>query len=129
MPDTDISPGTPYDDTGLLRPPAEAVGLSALRVLRDGSPRQYSAVKFARGWDGVDRFICILRATGQIRASSTATDGYAILDVLDADGDIIADYDIPTARAFKYVKRELRLTVLDIDAEVALIQAGATTTP
>jgi hypothetical protein len=116
--------GTPYDQSGLLRPPAAATGLSALRVLTDGEPRQYSAVEFTRGWWGLERFIRTLRAVGFIRPSTRRSGGYAVLDVLDADGDIIADYDIPTARAFRYVKRKLKLTVVDVEAEVAAYRAG-----
>lgn len=109
---SEIGPGTPYlGDNGLLRPPVDAVGLSAVRALPDGSMRQYSAVIFDRGWAGVERFVRTLRAVGKVRPASTATDGYAVLDVLNAEGDIIGDYDIPTADAFRYVKRKLGLTV------------------
>lgn len=107
--------GTPYDSTGLLRPPVAATGLSAVRALPDGSMRQYSAVGFRQGWSGVDQFIRTLRAVGFVRPSSRDTAGYAVLDVLNADGDLIADYDVPTAVAFRYVKRKLRLTVARTD--------------
>ena len=105
--------GTPYDDSGLLRPPAAATGLSAVRALSDGSLRQYTAVEFKRGWNGVEHFVRTLRAVGFVRPSSADTTGYAVLDVLDPNGDIIADYDIPTSQAFRFVKRKLRLTVVD----------------
>ena len=106
--------GTPYEGGGLLRPPADATGLSAIRPLGDGSLRQYSAVDFEAGWTGVEHFVRTLRAVGFIRPSSA--EGYAVLDVLDDNGDIIADYDIPTSQAFQYVKRRLRLTVVQVDA-------------
>lgn len=106
---------SPYDETGLLRPPAEAIGLSAVRALPDGSMRQYSAVDFRQGWPGVDQFIRTLRAVGFVRPSSRDMAGYAVLDVIDTDGDLIADYDIPTAAAFRYVKRKLRLSVVRTD--------------
>jgi hypothetical protein len=109
---------TAYDESGLRRPPAEAIGLSAIRVLGDGSMRQYSAVEFERGWYGVERFIRTLRAFGFVKPSSTE-ESYAVLDVLDANGDIIGDYDIPTSRAFQYVKRKLRLTVESAPEEAA----------
>jgi hypothetical protein len=76
----------------------------------DGSMRQYTAVEFTRGWAGVEHFIRTLRAVGYIKPSSPEP-SYAILDVLDFDGDIIADYDVPTVAAFRYIKRKLQLRV------------------
>ena len=121
-----FSPGALYDNTsGLRRPPAGAVGLSAVRALPDGSMRQYTAVEFTRGWAGVEHFIRTLRACGFVRPSSADTKdtSYAVLDVLDADGDIIGDYDVPDARAFRYIKRKLKLSVVDVEAEVAAYRA------
>ena len=115
--------GTAYDGTGLRRPPAAAVGLSAFRALPDGSGQQYTAVGFHSNWFGVEHFIRTLRAVGYIRPSSSA-ERYAVLDVLDANDDIIFDYDIPTSRAFRYVKRILRLTVEPVLDESA-VAAGA----
>lgn len=105
-------PGTPYDTTsGLLHPPAEAVGLSAIRALPpNGAARQYSAVEFERGWAGVEHFIRTLRAVGYIRPS-TPEPCYAVLDVLDANGDIIFNYDVPHSRAFAFIYRKLKLRV------------------
>lgn len=103
-------PGTPYDSSGLLRPPAAAVGLSAIRGMPNGSMRQYSAVGFHSGWAGVEHTIRTLRAVGYVRPSSTQP-SYAVLDVLDDKDDIIFDYDIPHARAFSYLKRRLHLVV------------------
>ncbi len=76
--------------------------------------RQFSAVKFRRGWSGVERFIRILRICGFVRPSSSEP-SYAVLDVLDAEGDIIFDYAIPTAAAFRYVYRQLQLRVVTED--------------
>jgi hypothetical protein len=109
--------GTPYDTTGLLRPPATAVGVSAIRGLPNGAMRQYTEVYFTRGWSGVEHLIRTLRACGLIRPPATATDGYAVLDILDDDGDIVADYDLPTRRAFAYVYRTLHLRVVTGIAE------------
>lgn len=106
-----LLPGTPYDGTGLLRPPPDAVGLSVIRGLPDGSMRQYTSVEFARGWNGVEHFIRTLMAFGYVKPSS-AEPSYAVLDVLDADEDIIGDYDVPTASAFRYIKRKLQLRVV-----------------
>ncbi len=105
-----MEPGTPYDETGLLRPPAAATGLSAIRILPDGGMRQFTGVEFDRGWHGVEHFVRTLRAAGYIRPSSTQP-SYGVLDVLDAEGDIIADYDIPHARAFQFIYRKLKLRV------------------
>ena len=113
MSDTTVSgPGTPYDKSGLLRPPAAAIGFSAVRAMPGGWMRQYTAVESDRGWAGVEHLIRILRAFGYVKPSSTEEDGsYAVLDVLDAEGDIIGDYNVPTARAFAYIKRKLGLRV------------------
>lgn len=92
-------------------PPAEATGLSAIRGLPDGSMRQYSAIEFERGWNGVEHFTRTLSKLGLIRPSSTEP-SYAVLDVLDAEGDIIGDYNVPTAQAFAFIKRKLKLTVV-----------------
>lgn len=112
-----LEPGTPYDRGSLLCPPANARGLSAIRALKDGSMRQYSGVEWPT-WGGVEHFVRILYKLGFIRPSSTATDGYAVLDVLDADGDIIFDYDVPNAVAFRYIKRKLNLRVEHVPAEL-----------
>lgn len=105
-----MSPGTPYDGSTLLRPPATAVALTAIRGLPDGSMRQYSATEFRRGWSGVDHFIRTLKAVGYIEPGDTRP-SYAVLDVLDAEGDIVADYNIPTSTAFRFIKRKLGLVV------------------
>jgi hypothetical protein len=111
-------PGLPYEgSSGLCRPPAGAVGLSAMRALPSGAARQYTAVEYERGWTGVEHFIRTLRAVGYVKPSS-AEDCYAVLDVLDKDGDIIGDYAIPTSKAFAFVKRKLKLRVVDVEAEV-----------
>ena len=124
-PDCLIAPGTPYDTkSGLLRPPATARGLSALRALRNGAARQYSAVEWET-WNGVEHAVRTYYKLGFIRPSSAQTDGYAVLDVLDPEGDIIADYDVVTAEGFRYIKRKLKLTVVDVEAEVAKLRAGA----
>ncbi len=106
--------GTPYDASGLLRPPAAAVGLSAIRAVTEngvqGVTRRYSTTEFRSGWSGVEHFIRILRAVGYVKPSS-AEPSYAVLDVLDAQGDIIAEYNVPTARAFAFIKRKLKLVV------------------
>lgn len=102
-------------DRGLPQPHPNAVGLTAFRALPNGVGRQYTAVEFERGWNGVEHFIRTLNAVGYVRPSTADSGGYAVLDVLDVNGDIVQDYDIPTADAFRYVKRKLRLTVESTD--------------
>lgn len=103
--------GQPYDERGLLRPPAAATALSAIRADRKGAMIQYTTVEFHRGWNGVETFIRTLMKVGYIKPASTAN-SYAVLDVLDDNDDIIASYDLPTRNAFAYVYRKLRLRVV-----------------
>jgi len=41
----------------------------------------------------------------------------------------VQDYDIPTAAAFRYVKRKLKLRVVDVDAELAKIGRSRASEP
>lgn len=87
-----------------------ATGFKLFRALPDGSARDYTGVEFVHGWTGANAFRHRCAAIGYIRNSSTEH-SYGVLDVLNAAGDIVQDYDIPTARAFAYIKRKLRITV------------------
>ena len=93
----------------------DANGFKLFRGLPNGKARDYTGVEFTRGWPGGDQFLRQLRLLGYVRNSSTDTSGYGVLDVLNADDDIVQDYDIPTAEAFRYVKRKLKLRVLSSD--------------
>ncbi|MEU5946277.1 hypothetical protein ABZ793_12030 [Micromonospora sp. NPDC047465] len=106
---------TAVDELAPLHP--DAVGFTLFRVLPNGGSRAYTAVEFTRGWAGADHFLRQLRACGYVRNSSTAPDGWHVLDVLDANGDIVQDYAIPPhpSRAFAYIKRKLKLTVASED--------------
>ena len=86
----------------------DAVGMSAFRVLKNGTGRQYSAVEFTRGRAGCERQLRVFRKLGMV---DEADDGYAVLDILDADGDIVQDFSVRDARAWGYIKRVLGLTV------------------
>lgn len=88
----------------------DAIGFSAIRGLPDGSMRQYSAVEFDHGREGAAQFLHRAKALGFVRPSSVEP-SYAVLDVIAANDDIVQDYDIPTAQAFRYIKRKLKLTV------------------
>jgi hypothetical protein len=46
-----------------------------------------------------------------------------VLDVLNAEGDIVQDYDLPTRQAFAYVYRKLRLRVEAVPEEVLATHA------
>lgn len=96
--------------TDLYDLPADAVAVSAIRALSNGSLRQYSGTTFPddpRG--GCVWQIRKARACGFIAPSSA--DGYAVLDILNEAGDIVADFDIPSARAFRWWKRTMGWTV------------------
>ena len=96
------------DDLAPLHP--SATGFKLFRCLPDGTGRDYTGVEFARGWAGADQFRRLLHAVGYIRNSS-AEPSYGVLDVLGADGDLLQDYDVPSAEAFAFIKRKLKLTV------------------
>ena len=86
----------------------DAVGMSAFRVLKNGTGRQYSAVEFTRGWAGCEHQLRVFRKLGMVDESN---DGYAVLDILDANGDIVQDFNVKDALAWRYVKRILGLVV------------------
>lgn len=93
-----------------LSPDAHA--LSAFRALPNGEGRSYTATWFPGGpWDGVSRFIRMCRAVGWIREGMPSAESYAVLDVLDEDGNIVQDFPIPDARAFQGIKKKLDLRV------------------
>jgi len=88
---------------------ATAVALSAFRVLPNGEGRVYTATTFpGNPLAGCERFVRTCRVLGYL-----VPDGphYAVLDVLDATGDIVQDFLIRDAAAFRYIKRKLRLRV------------------
>lgn len=104
-----------------LSPHAHA--LTIFRALDNGDGRAYTAVTFPQDPRGgcleaVRRFAFI----GQIvdwGEGAHPEDSYGVLDVLDADGDIIQDYAIPTAQDFQAIKRRLNLRVDDPGASGA----------
>ena len=82
------------------------VGMSLFRILPNGKGRSYSAVRFCRGYLGACRTLRQFQAVGWIGAGD-----YGVLDLLDAQGDIVVDYPIPTSQAFQRIKQKLRLVV------------------
>lgn len=93
--------------------PESAIGFSAFRILPNGDSRQYTASEMQRGWHGVERFLRLCSAVGYVVPwIDPSTDvSYAVLDVIDAEGDIVTDFNVPTAKAFRYIKRKLGLAV------------------
>jgi hypothetical protein len=75
--------------------------------------RQFCEIGFDRGWPGVEHFVRTCWALGFIKPSS-AEPSYGVLDVLDSGGDIIGDYDIPDADAWRYIYRKLGLRVVPV---------------
>jgi hypothetical protein len=80
---------------------------------RNGNGIRYSGVTFPTDpYRGVERTIRTAKAVGWISNQSNAYPAaYAILDVLDEDGDIIADYAVLDACAFRHIKKKLNLVV------------------
>ncbi|MDG4791961.1 hypothetical protein O7626_39805 [Micromonospora sp. WMMD1102] len=98
----------------------DATGFTLFRIMPNGVGRAYSQVEFVHGHRGAAAFLHRLRALGFVKNSSTAADGWHVLDVLNADGDIVQDYAVPpTGPAFQYIKRKLRLTVAHEPSEVS----------
>lgn len=95
------------------KPPAAAVALTAFRELPGGRGRQYSEAWFPDNpWQGCEHFIRTCGALGFLRESSPT---YALLDAIGEDGEILATYDVPHARAFKFIYRKLQLRVVSTD--------------
>jgi hypothetical protein len=102
------------DTTGrrIPKPVESARALTAFRVLPNGEGRQYSATTFPRDpWQGCERMI---RTGFKLGFLLEGNDGYAVLDVLDEDGDIVQDFTIRDARAFQYFKRKLHWRVEEV---------------
>lgn len=95
-----------------LHPSAHA--LTVFRILPNGEGRAYTATTFPEGpWQGCEHFLRMCRKVGWLGA----VDGsYAVLDVLNENGDIVQDVGIRDASAFQQIKRRLNLRVETNDA-------------
>lgn len=92
----------------------EPTVLRALRII-DGEPRIYEPT-----WCGarfVDQIVRQARATGQALTVEECPDDYALIDVLDADGDIVGEWAVPDARAFRWWYQQLGLRVAAVPEE------------
>lgn len=88
------------------KPPPETTGVGALRVLKDGTGRFYTVMEVP-SWQSIEWLMRQAEATGALRPSTADDDCYAVLDLYDDDGSIIADFAIPTARAFRWWYRKV----------------------
>jgi hypothetical protein len=94
------------------RLPDGAVALQPVRLTSAGDLRVYSAVTFPRDpYAGCERTVRILRGLGFLSTEDTSP---LMLDVLDANGDIIADVPV-TRRGFEYLRRRWRFVALPTD--------------
>jgi hypothetical protein len=112
---TTIKAGVDVRATRVSPPPAAAVALTAFRELPDGRARQYTEAWTEHNpYQGCERFIRMCGAIGYLQ-DSQPEHAYAVLDAVSADGDILATYDIPHARAFQFIYRKLHLRVAETD--------------
>lgn len=88
----------------------DAAALTAVRAINATELRAYTTAVPENGWPQICRIIRQARATGRI-APTGSPGAYAVLDVLDAHGDIVQDYAIPNARAWRWWYRKLHLRV------------------
>ncbi|SEN88449.1 hypothetical protein [Nonomuraea pusilla] len=108
----------------MSRPPLpelhpEAVAVSAFRGLPDGTGRQYTISEAPSKREAIKASIHRAKAIGFIQATthreadSGPCDCYAVLDILDANDEIVQDFCIPTARAFQWWYRHLDLRIAE----------------
>ncbi len=94
--------------------PPEAHALTIFRAGNNGDGISYSAVTFPKDpYAGCERSVRMFQAVGYISDSFAVQ--YAVLDVLDKEGDIIADFTIPDAHGFQGIKKKLGLVVEPIE--------------
>lgn len=91
----------------------EAHALTLFRILPNGEGRCYTATTFPLApYQGCERMVRMAQAIGAISESG---DSYGLLEVLDENGDILADYDIPNAREFAWLKKKLNIVVEEVE--------------
>lgn len=90
--------------------PSATTGFSVFRELPDGRGRQYTSVHFVHGHKGAVWLFRQLRIFG-VRQGVEDIPAYALLDAIDADGEVLQTYDLPTRQAFAYAYRKLGLRV------------------
>lgn len=103
-----------------LHPDAHALG--AARIVAPDELRIYTATTFPNDpWSGCNHMLRMLRATGGL--ARTEEDDYAVLDVFNADGDIVQDFAL-TRDGFRFAYRKLDWRVVDVEAELAAVSGG-----
>jgi hypothetical protein len=80
----------------------DAVALSIFRVIK-GNGCQYGVAPFADGRAAVEVALRRAAEAGFLAPSETAANYcFAVLDVLDAEGDWIQDFALPSEEAFEW---------------------------
>lgn len=105
--------GVSETTNGLAELHPNAVGFTLFRLLPRDRCRTYTSVEFDRGWADADWFLRQLHAFGYVQNSTPAREGWHVLDVLDAESNVIQDYAVPPAPsgAMAYIIRKLGLRV------------------
>lgn len=114
-----MTPPPTHSERG-LNPTAHA--LTLFRCLPNGQGRSYTATTFPQDpWAGCEHTIRTAYKLGYVDPSDSERyilgDGYGVLDVLDANGDIVQDFMVRTADAFQWLKRRLDLRVETTDGD------------
>lgn len=100
--------------------PPTATTITAFRPLRNGTGRQYSGTTWPDDpWGGIEHAVRTGMKLGFLRecADADPANDYAVLDVLDDNDDIVRDFTITTARAFRWFKKRYGWTVQRDEAE------------
>lgn len=82
----------------------------AARPLNEHELRGYTIVE-PTGGRQMERAVNTALYVGYLRPPGRPEDSYAVLDVLDGNGDIVQEWDIPHARAWRWWYRKLGLRV------------------
>ncbi|MFI6512991.1 hypothetical protein ACIBCT_35780 [Streptosporangium sp. NPDC050855] len=90
-----------------------AAALTAFREV-NGEGRTYTVSEAPGGRGSIVRSLNRARAVGYVKPPER--DCYAVLDVLNGDDEPVQEFAIPTARAFRWWYRHLRLRVERDDA-------------
>jgi hypothetical protein len=99
---------------------SDAAAYSAFRAVTPHRGRQYTVSEPVSGGRAVmSRLLRMAAAVGYVRPATCDADSrcYAVLDVLNGDDDIVQDYCIPTANAFRWWYRKLDLRVAHTDGD------------
>ncbi|GAA4911362.1 hypothetical protein [Streptomonospora salina] len=90
----------------------DAAALTAIRTIGDDQVRAYTIAEPTQGWRQINQLLRQAAACGLVRpATERMRDAYAVLDVLNGDDDIVQDYAIPTAAAWRWWYRKLHLRI------------------